>query len=124
MPVNHADQVGPVVFRIHDLRGTPVADFETTRQVFEQEGNFAVASAHWSIEISPPAACQILAIIYDKQGNELARVAPRLTSVNWSLGYWTPDGGPRWPLRCDRATLASGRVSFRPSTAAALTFRR
>ena len=87
MPVNHADQVGRVVFRIHDLRGTPVADFEATRQVFQRDGNFAVASAHWSIDKSPPAACQILAIIYDKQGNELARVAPRLTSVNWDLGY-------------------------------------
>lgn len=87
LPANHADLVGKIVFRISDLNGKTIGDFEAQREVIQAEGNFARATAHWPIDQAPPGGHHVTAIVYDKSGNELTRVAPRLTSVNMQPGY-------------------------------------
>lgn len=88
LPVNHADQVGKILFRVTDLEGSLLGEFPTgTPEVFEKSGNFARAVAHWPIDIAPPGAHHVTAVVYDKSGAELTRIAPRLVSVNWTQGY-------------------------------------
>lgn len=87
LPVNHADQVGKVVFRVLDLEGNKLGDFEAKSEAFEPGGNFARATATWPVDLAPPGASQPFAIVYDKSGRELTRVAPRLVSVNMTQGY-------------------------------------
>jgi len=50
-------------------------------------GNFARAYASWPNDLAPPAAHHVTAIIYDKQGKELTRIAPRLVSTSMRQGY-------------------------------------
>lgn len=87
LPVNHAEQVGKVVFRLTDLDGRKLGEFEAKPAVFEKLGNFAKAQAAWPADLAPAGAHQVTAIVYDKSGNELTRVAPRLVSVNMTPGY-------------------------------------
>jgi hypothetical protein len=87
LPPNHADQVGKVVFRVTDLDGQQLGEFPASTEVIEKDGNFARANAAWPIDLAPPGAHQVTAIVYDKAGKELTRVAPRLVSVNMQTGY-------------------------------------
>lgn len=87
LPVNHADQVGKIVFRVTSLEGETLGEFPTATEVFESNGGFARANATWPVDLAPPGAHQVLAIVYDKSGKELTRVAPRLVSVNMKQGY-------------------------------------
>lgn len=87
LPPNHAAQVGKIVFRLADLEGNMLGEFEAVPQVFERAGNFARANATWAIDLAPPGAHSVIAIVYDKEGKELTRVAPRLVSVNMQPGY-------------------------------------
>ncbi len=87
LPPNQADQVGKILFRLLDLEGKTLGEFEARREVFEAEGNFVRAEAQWPSDLATPGAHQVLGIIYDKAGQELARVSPRLVSVNMEQGY-------------------------------------
>lgn len=87
LPPNHSDQVGRIVFRLLDLEGAPLGEFEAKSQVFEPEGNFARALATWPADLAPPGGHSVIAIVFDKSGKELCRVAPRLVSVNMQPGY-------------------------------------
>lgn len=87
LPPNQGDQVGKVVFRITDLEGQKLGDFEAKAETFESAGKFARATASWPSDLAPPGAHQVTAIVYDKSGKELTRVAPRLVSVNMATGY-------------------------------------
>jgi hypothetical protein len=87
LPVNHADMVGKVVFRLTDLHGEKLGEFEAKPVHFEKYGNFGKAVATWPVDLAAAGAHQVTAIVYDKSGDELTRVAPRLVSVNMSPGY-------------------------------------
>jgi hypothetical protein len=86
LPPNR-EEVGKVVFRVIDLNGKQLGDFEGEITTFEAEGNFKRAVAQWPSDVAVPGAHQILGIIYDKSGKELTRVAPRMVSVNMTRGY-------------------------------------
>lgn len=87
LPPNHADEVGKIVFRITDLAGKTLGEFDAQTEVIQAEGNFARATAHWPIDRAPPGAHHVTAVVFDKSGRELTRVAPRLHSVNMQPGY-------------------------------------
>jgi hypothetical protein len=87
LPPNHADQIGKVVFRLTGLDGAELGEFAAERETIESEGNFVRATAQWPIDAAPPGAHHVTAIVYDARQQELTRVAPRLVSVNWTLGY-------------------------------------
>jgi hypothetical protein len=87
LPPNHADLVGKIVFHLTDLDGATLGDFEAATQTMRAEGNFAKAVASWPIDLAPPGGHQVTAIIYDKHGKELTRIAPRLVSTSTQQGY-------------------------------------
>jgi hypothetical protein len=87
LPPNHAEQVGKIIFRVTDLDGQKLGEFSATIEVFEKAGNFARAHARWPGDLAPPGGHQVTAIVFDKAGQELTRVAPRLVSVNMQPGY-------------------------------------
>lgn len=87
LPPNHGDQVGKIVFRVVDLEGRTLGEFEAMPETFEPTGQFARAKASWPIDIAPPGGHHVYAIVYDKSAKELTRIAPRLVSVNMTQGY-------------------------------------
>ena len=88
MPPNHADDIGKIVFRLTDLAGKTLGEYETKPAVaFQAEGNFATATAAWPADVAAPGGHHVTAIVYDKSGNELARIAPRLVSTTMKKGY-------------------------------------
>jgi len=87
LPPNHSDLVGKIVFRLTDLEGNKIGDFDAKVEVFEKIGDFARASASWPLDLAPPGGHQVTAIVSEKSGKELTRVAPRLVSVNMAPGY-------------------------------------
>ena len=87
LPPNRSDQVGKIVFRITDLEGQKLGDFPATTETIEKAGDFARATANWPVDLAPPGAHQVTATVYDKSGNELTRISPRLVSVNMQTGY-------------------------------------
>ena len=87
LPPNHLDQIGKVVFRLVDLEGKAIADFEGQTETISAEGQFFRAKAEWPIDVAPPGGHQLLGVVFDKQGQELTRVAPRMVSVHNVQGY-------------------------------------
>lgn len=88
MPPNREEAVGRVVFELHDAHGAVVGAYEAKeRQTIEAEGNFVRRAARWPLAAVRAGDYLPVAVVYDRQGNELTRVAPRLASVNLSQGY-------------------------------------
>ena len=87
IPPGQSDAVGRIVFRLSDLDGKVLAEFPAEREVFQEEGQFIRAIAKWPVAIASPGAHHITAIVFDNEWNQLARIAPRLVSVNWETGY-------------------------------------
>ncbi len=87
LPPTHANQIGKVAFRITDLAGKIVGEFDGTVEVFSPDGNFRRASAKWPADLAIPGMHHLTGIVYDTSGRELARVAPRMVSVNMGQGY-------------------------------------
>jgi hypothetical protein len=87
MPPNKQDQVGKIVFRLADLAGTTLGEFPAETQTLQKEGNFSTAAADWPADIAPPGGHHVTAIVYDRDGQELTRVAPRLVSTSMQQGY-------------------------------------
>ena len=80
--------VGPQDFsRVLGLDGSNLGDYEGKIETFEADGSFRRAVAQWPNELSPPGAYHLLGLVYDRSGKELARVAPRMVSVNMQPGY-------------------------------------
>ena len=87
IPPNHAEQIGKVVFRVLDLDGKALGDYEARIETFEAEGDFQRAVAQWPNDLAAPGTFHLFGIVYDKHGKELTRVAPRMVSVNMQPGY-------------------------------------
>jgi hypothetical protein len=89
LPPDHADQIGKILFRTMDLDGTAILDeVEGKTTKLADNDNFLVSEAQWPTDdAAVPGAHWLVAIVYDKQGKELARVAPRLVSVGMQQGY-------------------------------------
>jgi hypothetical protein len=87
LPPNQGNQIGKVGFRLVDLDGNKIGEFDGKIDTFEEEGNFRRATAKWPADLAAPGRHQLLGIVYDRSGKELARVAPRMVSVNMLPGY-------------------------------------
>ena len=87
LPPNHRDDVGTIVFHLTDLAGRTLGDFEAQPQAMHSEGGFSKAAARWPNDLAPPGGHHVTAVVYDTQGAELTRVAPRLVSTGMQLGY-------------------------------------
>jgi hypothetical protein len=87
LPPDAANPVGKVVFRITDLEGKTLGEYPGTVETFEAEGNFRRAMAQYPSDHATPGAHQLTGIVYDTEGKELTRVAPRMVSVNMEAGY-------------------------------------
>ena len=87
LPPNFTDQIGKVAFRVLDLTGKKLGEFDGKIETFEAEGNFRRASAEWPSDLALPGAYHLLGVVYDKSGKELTRSAPRRVSVNMQPGY-------------------------------------
>jgi hypothetical protein len=88
MPPNHGDLVGKVAFRIVGLDGATLAEhFAQEDPAFPAGSGFARREARWPIDSAPPGGHHVVAIVYDVEGDELSRVAPRLVSVGMQQGY-------------------------------------
>ncbi len=70
-----------------DLAGNTLGEYEAQRETLQPEGNFVIATATWPVDVAPPGGHHVTAIVYDRAGKELARVAPRLVSTSMQQGY-------------------------------------
>jgi hypothetical protein len=82
VPPNQAGQIGKIVFRLVDLEGKTLGDFPGQMETLEADGKFLRAKAQWPTDLAVPGAHHLLGIVYDQQGQELTRVAPRMVSVH------------------------------------------
>ncbi len=87
LPPNHLEQVGKIEFLLTDLAGRELGRFEAKAETIQSDGNFVKAVASWPINIAPPGAHQVVAVVYDTSNQELTRVAPRLVSTSMKQGY-------------------------------------
>jgi hypothetical protein len=88
LPPGREEEIGRIVFMLTDLSGRQLGEFTAEDEVsLAKEGGFAVRQARWPAEIAPPGRYHVNAVVFDKQGAELTRVAPRLVSVNVEPGY-------------------------------------
>lgn len=88
LPPNRADRVGRIVFQVSDLAGKVLGEFEASeRRELAPAGNFVVREARWPTALAAPGRFQVQAAVYDAQGAEMTRVAPRMVSVNMEPGY-------------------------------------
>jgi hypothetical protein len=87
VPPHHGDQIGKVVFRVLGLDGSTLGDYPGRIETFQAEGNFQRALAQWPNERAAPGTYHLLGIVYDKSGQELTRVAPRMVSVGMTSGH-------------------------------------
>jgi hypothetical protein len=87
VPSNHADQVRKYIFRLTDLNGKAITDYEAKVETINPDGNFQRAVVRWPIDVAAPGSYHLVGLAIDKDGKELARVAPRMVSVHMSQGY-------------------------------------
>jgi hypothetical protein len=87
LPPDHAEQIGKIVFRTSDLNGTQTGEYAAERKTIQESGKFYLAEAHWPTDAAIPGEHTVIAVVFDKSGNELCRVAPRLVSAGWTQGY-------------------------------------
>lgn len=88
VPPGRRSDVSKVVFELSDLAGRPIGAYPADREVvLEKARDFAVWEARWPVAVAPAGGYQAVAVLYGSQGKELARVAPRLVSVNMAPGY-------------------------------------
>ena len=84
---NHFDKVGLVFFEVRDLEGKLIGKYPANPSVIQEEGNFVRMIAHWPTDVAVPGSHHVTAVVYDKKGQVLTRIAPRLQSVNINRGY-------------------------------------
>jgi len=87
LPPNHADLVGSIIFRLTDLEGRALGEYKAKPQPIVEGSTFIKALASWPNDVAPPGGFHVTAVVYDKQGDELTRIAPRLVSTSMQQGY-------------------------------------
>lgn len=87
IPPAQLEEVGRVVFRLTHLDGSTIAEYEAKRETFAKEGDFVRAKASWPVDIAAPGRHHVTAVVFDRSWTERSRIAPRLVSVNWEVGY-------------------------------------
>lgn len=87
LPPDQAEQIGRIVFRVSDLDGKLLGEYPAEQRTLNAAGKFYVAEAQWPADAAISGQCTIVAAVHDKNGKELARVAPRLMSAGWTQGY-------------------------------------
>jgi len=87
LPPTHSEDVGRVGFRLYDTNAKLILERPAEIETFSGNGNFKRASASWPIDAAAPGTYYLLGVIADQSGNELARIAPRMVSVNMAPGY-------------------------------------
>jgi hypothetical protein len=87
LPPDHANEIGQIMFRLSDLEGKKIGDYPAERRTINEHGKFYLAEAHWPIDAAAAGEYTVIAILHDKSGKELARIAPRLVSAGWTQGY-------------------------------------
>lgn len=87
VPPDQVDQIGKIAFRIVGLDGRQIAEYPAEMETLESAGRFLRAKATWPSDVAVSGSHFLLGVVYDKQGQELTRVAPRLVSVNNAQGY-------------------------------------
>lgn len=87
LPPNHADAIAKTAFRLLDTEGNVLGEFPAEIETINAEGGFYRARAQWPTDDAPPGTYFLLGVAYDAAGRELARVAPRMVSVNNEQGY-------------------------------------
>lgn len=88
LPPNFESQVGRVVFRLVDLEGEVLSERVADHDpAFPEDSGFARREVRWPIDSAPPGGHHVVAVVYDPQGRELTRIAPRLVSVGMTQGY-------------------------------------
>jgi hypothetical protein len=87
LPPDHADQIGKILFVVNDLSGKQLGEFAAERKLIQEYGKFYVAEAQWPTDLAPPGQHTVVAIVHDKSGQELSRIAPRLVSTGMTQGY-------------------------------------
>jgi hypothetical protein len=87
LPPGRAAEIGKVLFRLLGVDAKPIAEFEARSETFDEAGDFRRATARWGIDVAAPGAYHVIGMVFDREGKELARVAPRLVSVNMEPGY-------------------------------------
>jgi hypothetical protein len=87
LPPDHADQIGKVVFRVSSLDGKTLGEYAGQVQTLQEAGSFRLAEAQWPSDAAPPGLHTLVGIVFDKEGKELCRVAPRMVSAGWVQGY-------------------------------------
>ena len=88
LPVNHLEKIGKIMFQVSDLSGKLLGEFEAREtEILGSDPNFSRKMTTWPADLTAPGSYTAVAVIYDKKGKELGRVAPRLVSVNMKQGY-------------------------------------
>lgn len=87
-PPGRAAEIGRIVFHLTDLQGRELGQYEAvTETALDAEHHFLRREARWPTAVAVPGRYQVHAVVSDPQGNELTRIAPRMTSVNMTQGY-------------------------------------
>ncbi len=87
LPPNYAEDIGRILFRLTDLRGSTLAEFSGKIETFAEYGQFRRAVARWPSDLTPAGGYHLVGIVYDTEQRELTRVAPRMVSVGMTPGY-------------------------------------
>jgi hypothetical protein len=87
LPPNEVGSIGRVLFRLVDLRGSTIAEYDGVIETFAEYGAFKRAVARWPSDFAPAGTYNLVGIVYDKEDRELTRVAPRMVSVGEQKGY-------------------------------------
>jgi hypothetical protein len=64
-----------------------LGEYVAERRTIDDRGRFHRAEAQWPSDVATPGLHHVTAILYDRAGQELGRVAPRLVSVGMRPGY-------------------------------------
>lgn len=88
LPPNRLNEIGRILFQVRSTQGELLGEYVADEQeTFQSVGGFYRRVAYWPVTQAPAGAYHVHAIVYDKDQQELARVAPRLISFNLEPGY-------------------------------------
>ena len=73
------------MFRLSDLDGKTLGDYPGEVKPIHAAGGFYLAEAAWASDQAISGQHTLIGLVYDKEGKELCRVAPRMVSAGWVL---------------------------------------